>query len=84
MSPYNHQLVSQWCSKTTKLQDQDLLFFHDQDRSGQDHFFKTKTAFFKNHKLLTQNHLRSEKFWLGGAQIGNNFVTLFWWRFSVT
>jgi len=49
----------QWCSKTTKLQDQDQdhLFFQDQDRSGQDqdYFFKTKTAFLKTIKLLTQN-----------------------------
>jgi len=36
----------QWCSKTTKLQDQ--------DRSGQDqdHFFKIKTAFFKDHQII--------------------------------
>jgi len=40
-------------SKTTKLQDQqDHLFFQDQDRSGQDqdHFFKT--AFFKDHQII--------------------------------
>jgi len=46
----------QWCSKTTMLQDQDHLFFQDQDRSGQDqdHFFKTKTkpAFFKDRQLI--------------------------------
>jgi len=40
---------NQWCSKTTKLQDH--LFFPDQD-----HFFKTKIAFLKTIKLLTQNH----------------------------
>jgi len=38
------------------LQDQDYLFFQDQSCQDQDHFFKTKTAFFKNHiKLLTQD-----------------------------
>jgi len=42
----------QWCSNTTKLQDQDHLFFQDK---GQDHFFKTKTAFLKTIKLLTQD-----------------------------
>jgi len=57
----------QWCSKTTKLQDQDHLYFQDQDRSGQDHFFKTKTAFLKTNKLLTQDHWRSQKFWLREA-----------------
>jgi len=49
--------IIQWCSKTTKLLDQDHQFFqdHDQDRSGQDqdHFFKTKTVFLKTVKLLT-------------------------------
>jgi len=41
--------LAQWCSKTTKLQDQDHLFFQDQD-----HFFKnkTKTAFFKVHQII--------------------------------
>jgi len=48
------------------------------------YFFKTKTAFLKTIKLLTLDHWRSQKFWLRGAQIGNIFVTLFWWRFSVT
>jgi len=28
--------------------------------------------------------MRSQKFSLGGVQIGKIFVTLFWWRFSVT
>jgi len=45
------------------LQDQDHLFFQDQDRSGQDqeqdHFFKTKikTAFFKDHQIINPNPL---------------------------
>jgi len=42
---------AQWCSKTTKLQDQD-------------HFFETKTVFLKTIKLLTQNlkkHFLTEK-----------------------
>jgi len=59
-------------------------------------FFKTKTGqtkttflrpgplFLKTIKLLTQDHWRSQKFWLRQAQIGKNIVTLFWWRFSVT
>jgi len=42
---------TQWCSKTTKLQDQDHLIFQDQDR------------FLKTIKLLTQDHWRSQKFW---------------------
>jgi len=52
-----------------------------QDRSGQDqdqdHFFKTKTkiAFLKTIKLLTQDHWRSQKFWLEGAKIRKIFVT---------
>jgi len=60
-------ITFQWCSKTTKLQDQDQnhLFFQDQDRLGQDpdqdHFFKTKTAFLKTIKLLTKTT------WLGGV-----------------
>jgi len=44
------------------------------------YFFKTKTAFLKTIKLLTQDHWRRQKFWLGEAQIGKIFVTLFWWR----
>jgi len=42
----------QWCSKTTKLQDQDHLFF-------QDHFFKIKTkiAFFKDHQIINPRSL---------------------------
>jgi len=50
------QSTNQWRSKTIKLQvqDQDHLFFQDQDRSGQDQdrFFKTKTAFFKDHQII--------------------------------
>jgi len=46
--------------------------------------FQDNTAFSKTIKLLTQDHRHSQKFWLRGAQIGKNFVTLFWWRFSVT
>jgi len=71
--PANCNGPYQWCSKTTKLQDQDHLFFQDQDRSGQETI-----------KLLTQDHWRSQKFWLGGAQFGKMFVTLFWWRILVT
>jgi len=41
--------------------DQNHLFFQ-----GQDHFFKTI-------KILTQCHWHSQKFWLGGVQIGKNF-----------
>jgi len=55
------------------------------------YFFKTKTTFsrprplcLKTIKFFTQDHWRSQKFWLGKAQIGKNFMTLFWWRFSVT
>jgi len=60
------------------------------------YFFKIKTGqiktkatfsrptprplFLKTIKLLTKDHGRSQKFWLGGAQIGKKFVTLFWWR----
>jgi len=57
------------------------------------YFFKTgqaKTAFsrprplfLKTIKLLTQDRWHSQKFWLGGVQIRKNFVTLFWWHFSV-
>jgi len=38
---FNYHSWYQWCSKTTKLQDQDHLIFQDQERSGQDqdHFF---------------------------------------------
>jgi len=57
------------------------------------YFFKTKTGqaktkttfsrprpfFIKTIKLLTQDHWRNQKFWLGGVEIGKNFVTLFWW-----
>jgi len=62
---------NQWCSNTTKLQDQDHLFFQDQDRLGQDrlgqdqdqdHFFKTKAAFFKDHQIINPRHWRSQKF----------------------
>jgi len=55
--------LAQWCSKTTKLQDQnqDHLISQDQDRSGldqdQDHFFKTKTAFFKGHQIINPRPL---------------------------
>jgi len=62
------------------------------------YFFKTKTSqaktkttfsrprplFLKTIKLLTKDHWRSQKFWLGGTKIGKIFVTLFWLRFSVT
>jgi len=44
--------------------------------------YKTKTTFsrprpllLKTIKLLTQDHWRSQKFWLGGAQIGKILVT---------
>jgi len=66
-----------WCCETTKLQDQDQdhVFFQDQDRSGQDQdffktffntFFKTKTAFFKdpliiNSRLLVQQQILIER-----------------------
>jgi len=33
---------------------------------------------------LPFSHWRSQKFWLGGGAKMENFVTLFWWRFSVT
>jgi len=40
--------LQQGCSKITKLQEQDHLFFQDQDRLGQnqdqDRFFKDKTS----------------------------------------
>jgi len=41
---------------------------------------------YKTEKLpnLHTGHWRSQKFCLGGAQIGKKIVTLFWWRFSVT
>jgi len=60
------------------------------------YFFKAKTGqtkttfsgprplFFRTIKLLTQDHWRSQKFWLRGAQIGKIFVTIFWGRFLVT
>jgi len=64
----------QGCSKTTKLQDQDHLFF----KIGQ---AKTKTTFsrqlfLKTIKLLTQDHWRSQKFWLGGLKLEK-----FLWRY---
>jgi len=46
-------------------------------------FSKPRLLFLKTIKFLSQDR-RSQKFWLRGAQIGKNFVTLFWWRFSVT
>jgi len=48
----------QWCSKTTKLQDQDHLFFKTTF---------SRPLFLKTIKLLNQDHWRSQKFWLGGA-----------------
>jgi len=38
---------------------EDHLFFQDQDQSGQDqdHFFKTKTAFFKDHQIINTRPL---------------------------
>jgi len=78
--------LKQWCSKTTKLQDQDQnhLIFQDQDRSGQDHFFKTKTAFFKIIKLLTQNTGLAKKFDWEGPKLEKflwrHFGDVSWWR----
>jgi len=45
-------VCTQWCSKNTKLQDQYHLFFQHQD-----HFFKTKTAFFKDHQFINPRPL---------------------------
>jgi len=46
--------------------------------------YKTKTAFLKTIKLLTQDHWRSQKFWMGGAQIGKflwrYFGDVSWWH----
>jgi len=53
--------VEKWCSKTTKLQDQNHLFFQDRPGQDQDHFFKTKTAFFKDHQIINP---RSQKRYL--------------------
>jgi len=41
-------------SDVARPQDQGHLFFQDQDRSSQDqdHFFKTKTTFFKDHQII--------------------------------
>jgi len=36
--------IYQWCSKTSKLHDQD-------------HFFKTKTAFFQDHQIINPRPL---------------------------
>jgi len=56
----------------SKLQDQDHLFFQDQDRSGQDHFFKTKTAFLKTFKLLNQTTRAARNFDWEGPKLEKN------------
>jgi len=49
---FSFKAPAQWCNKTTKLQDQDHLFFQDRSGQDQDHFFQTKTAFFKDHQII--------------------------------
>jgi len=51
---YKYDRMTQWCSKTTKLQhqDQDHLFFQDQD-----HFIKPKIAFFQDHQIINPRPL---------------------------
>jgi len=76
---YNDEMpMDQWCSKATKLQDQDQdhLFFQDQDQ-----FFKTKTAFFKDHQIINPRPLAKPEILIGRGPNWKIFVTLLWWRF---
>jgi len=76
--------IKQWCSKTTKLQDQDHLFFQDQDQSGQDNFFKTKIAFFKDHQIINSRTLAYPEILIEKGSNWKNFCDVILVTFVVT